>query len=85
MQASLPCFPFYLNDITFKQFKRFAIMNIVAMHISFLSPPIAYAIFYLKDIAPPEDRTMHIYRGCTVCVNKGLSDNMIWRHLPYLK
>ncbi len=41
----------------------FAMMNIVVMQVSFLSPPFAYAIFYLKGIAPPEVRTMDIYRG----------------------
>jgi tripartite ATP-independent transporter DctM subunit len=41
----------------------FAMMVIVVMQTSFLSPPFAYAIFYLKGIAPPEIKTSHIYRG----------------------
>lgn len=41
----------------------FAIMNIVVMQTSFLTPPFAYSIFYLKGIAPPEMNLMHIYKG----------------------
>lgn len=41
----------------------FAMMVIVVMQTSFLTPPFAYAIFYLKGIAPPEVETKHIYRG----------------------
>lgn len=41
----------------------FAMMFIVVMQTSFLTPPFAYAIFYLKGIAPPEVKTTHIYRG----------------------
>ncbi len=41
----------------------FAMMFIVVMQTSFLTPPFAYAIFYLKGIAPPEVTTGHIYRG----------------------
>ncbi len=41
----------------------FAMMFIVVMQTSFLTPPFAYAIFYLKGIAPPEVTTGDIYRG----------------------
>lgn len=41
----------------------FAIMNIVVLQTSFLSPPFAYTIFYLKGIAPPEVELSDIYRG----------------------
>ncbi len=41
----------------------FAMMVMVVMQTSFLSPPFAYAIFYLKGIAPPEIATWDIYRG----------------------
>ncbi len=41
----------------------FAMMIIVIMQTSFLTPPFAYAIFYLKGIAPPEVKTVDIYRG----------------------
>lgn len=41
----------------------FSLMNIVVMQTSFLTPPFAYSIFYLKGIAPPEMTLAHIYRG----------------------
>ncbi len=41
----------------------FAMMNIVLMQTSFMTPPFAYAIFYVKGIAPPEVKTWDIYRG----------------------
>lgn len=41
----------------------FAMMNIVILQTSFLSPPFAYTIFYLKGIAPPEISLSNIYRG----------------------
>ncbi len=41
----------------------FAMMNIVVMQTSFLTPPFAYSIFYLKGVAPPEVKLHHIYRG----------------------
>lgn len=41
----------------------FALMNIVVLQTSFLSPPFAYTIFYLKGIAPPEVTLGHIYKG----------------------
>jgi len=41
----------------------FAMMFIVVMQTSFLTPPFAYAIFYLKGIAPPEVKTSDIYKG----------------------
>ena len=30
---------------------------------SFLTPPFGFALFYLKGVAPPEIKTLHIYRG----------------------
>jgi TRAP-type mannitol/chloroaromatic compound transport system permease large subunit len=41
----------------------FALMNIVVLQTSFLTPPFAYTIFYLKGVAPPEVTLNHIYRG----------------------
>ena len=43
----------------------FAMMIIVNLQMSFLSPPLAYAIFYLKGVTTPEMGidTMHIIRG----------------------
>lgn len=41
----------------------FSMLVIVTMQTSFLTPPFAYTIFYLKGIAPPEVTTLDIYRG----------------------
>lgn len=39
------------------------IMIAVNLQTSFLTPPLGYALFYLRSVAPPEVTTMHIYRG----------------------
>ncbi len=41
----------------------FAILVCVNLQVSYLSPPFAYSIFYLKGVAPPEVELRHIYRG----------------------
>jgi TRAP-type mannitol/chloroaromatic compound transport system permease large subunit len=41
----------------------FGILVCVNMNISLLTPPYAYSIFYLKQVAPPEVTLMDIYRG----------------------
>lgn len=41
----------------------FATLIAVNLQMSFLTPPFAFAIFYLKGIAPPEVRTSDIIRG----------------------
>jgi len=41
----------------------FAMLVMINLQISFLTPPFAYSIFYLKGITPPEVTTGHIYRG----------------------
>lgn len=41
----------------------FAIVVCVTLQTSFLSPPFAYAIFYLKGVAPPEVEVGDIMRG----------------------
>jgi len=41
----------------------FAMLVIMTLQTSYLTPPFATAIFYLKGIAPPEVKTTDIYRG----------------------
>lgn len=41
----------------------FGLLICVNLQMSFLTPPFAYAIFFLKGIAPPEVTTPDIYRG----------------------
>ncbi|MBZ8132686.1 TRAP transporter large permease subunit [Afifella sp. IM 167] len=39
------------------------IMMAMNLQTSFLTPPFGFALFYLRGVAPPEIRTMDIYRG----------------------
>jgi tripartite ATP-independent transporter DctM subunit len=39
------------------------VMIAINLQTSFLTPPLGYALFYLRSVAPPEVTTMHIYRG----------------------
>ncbi|MFU8770164.1 MAG: TRAP transporter large permease subunit, partial [Desulfotignum sp.] len=41
----------------------FAVLVMLNLQISFLTPPFAYSIFYLKGITPPDVKTTDIYRG----------------------
>ena len=41
----------------------FAVLIAVNLQASFLTPPFGFALFYLKGVAPPEIRTIDIYRG----------------------
>ena len=39
------------------------VMMAVNLQTSFLTPPFGFALFYLRGVAPPEVKTMEIYRG----------------------
>jgi tripartite ATP-independent transporter DctM subunit len=41
----------------------FAIVIAMNLQTSFLTPPFGFSLFYLKGVAPPEMRTVDIYRG----------------------
>ena len=41
----------------------YAILVAMNLQTSFLTPPFGFSLFYLKGVAPPEMRTMDIYRG----------------------
>ncbi len=41
----------------------FMILFAVCLQTSFLTPPVGFALFYLKGVAPPEVSVAHIYRG----------------------
>jgi tripartite ATP-independent transporter DctM subunit len=43
----------------------FAILIAMNLQTSFLTPPFGFSLFYLKGVAPPEIRTVDIYRGVT--------------------
>ncbi len=41
----------------------FAILVAISLQTSFLTPPVGFAIFYLKGVAPPEVNLLDIYKG----------------------
>ncbi|MCP5039060.1 MAG: TRAP transporter large permease subunit [Rhodobacteraceae bacterium] len=41
----------------------FAILVAVTLQTSFLTPPVGFALFYLKGVCPPDINLGHIYRG----------------------
>ena len=55
-------FPFYALDPG--QIKIwFSICFLIMIQTSYLTPPMAPAIFYLRGISPPEITLMHMYKG----------------------
>jgi len=48
----------------------FMILFAVCLQTSFLTPPVGFALFYLKGVAPPEVNVRHIYRGVApfICI-----------------
>ncbi|MCW5770178.1 MAG: TRAP transporter large permease subunit [Rhodospirillaceae bacterium] len=49
------------------------VMMAVNLQTSFLTPPFGFALFYLRGVAPPEIRTVDIYRGAIPFVIMQLS------------
>ena len=41
----------------------FCILFLIVIQTSYLTPPMAPAIFYLRGISPPEIRLVHMYKG----------------------
>jgi len=41
----------------------FCVLFLIILQTSYLSPPMAPSIFYLRAIAPPEIKLIHMYRG----------------------
>lgn len=41
----------------------FTILIAVCLQTSFLTPPVGFALFYLKGVSPPSITIMHLYRG----------------------
>ena len=41
----------------------FLVLMALNLQTSFLTPPFGFALFYLKGVAPPEVKTVSIYRG----------------------
>jgi tripartite ATP-independent transporter DctM subunit len=62
----------------------FAVMVMVNLQISFLTPPFAYSIFYLKGITPPEIQTTDIYRGVLPFVGMQILALLLCVVFPFL-
>jgi len=62
----------------------FTVMFAVCLQTSFLTPPVGFAIFYLKGVAPPEISVATIYRGVVpyiVIQLVGLTVIFLWKDL----
>ena len=57
--------PIFLPVVTALGFDPlwFALLVCLNLQMSFLTPPFAYAIFFVKGASPPEVTTWDIYRG----------------------
>nr|WP_319383732.1 TRAP transporter large permease subunit [uncultured Roseibium sp.] len=62
----------------------FAILVAVTLQTSFLTPPVGFALFYLKGVCPPGVTLAHIYRGVVPFVILQLIGLMIVFYFPAL-
>ncbi len=62
----------------------FTILVAVCLQTSFLTPPVGFALFYLKGVAPPGVELRHLYRGIVPFVAiqlAGLAALFLWPEL----
>ncbi len=62
----------------------FTMLVAVCLQTSFLTPPVGFALFYLKGVAPPEIELPHLYRGIVPFVLLqlvGLAALFLWPEL----
>ncbi len=62
----------------------FAILVAVTLQTSFLTPPVGFALFYLKGVCPPEISLGHIYKGIIPFVGLQLLGLIIVFKFPQL-
>ncbi len=62
----------------------FAILVAVTLQTSFLTPPVGFALFYLKGVCPPSVSLAHIYRGIIPFVLLQLAGLLIVFQLPWI-
>jgi TRAP-type mannitol/chloroaromatic compound transport system permease large subunit len=62
----------------------FAILVAVTLQTSFLTPPVGFALFYLKGVCPPGVTLAHIYRGVIPFVLLQLFGLFIVFEFPWL-
>lgn len=79
-------FPIFLPIATKLGFAEVWFITMVAVNLqaSFLTPPVGYALFYLKGTVPPEIRLGHIYRGVLPFVVMQLISIVILSSFPAL-
>ena len=51
------------NVVSNPELLWFVILVAVTLQTSFLTPPVGFALFYLKGVCPPEIKLIHIYKG----------------------
>jgi len=57
-------------------------MMAINLQTSFLTPPFGFALFYLRGVAPPEVRTVEIYKGIIPFVIIQLLALIVLWHMP---
>lgn len=62
----------------------FVILVAVTLQTSFLTPPVGFALFYLKGVCPPEIKLGHIYKGVVPFVLLQLTGLALVFFLPWL-
>ena len=62
----------------------FAILVAISLQTSFLTPPVGFAIFYLKGVSPPEIKLMDIYKGVIPFIILQLTGLFIVMMWPWL-
>jgi TRAP-type mannitol/chloroaromatic compound transport system permease large subunit len=56
----------------------------VNLQTSFLTPPFGFSLFFLRGVAPPEGRTVDIYRGVVPFVALQLVGLALTIAVPFL-
>ncbi|MCP4020621.1 MAG: TRAP transporter large permease subunit, partial [Desulfobacteraceae bacterium] len=62
----------------------FAILVAISLQTSFLTPPVGFAIFYLKGVSPPEIKLADIYKGVIPFIILQLTGLFIVMAWPWL-
>eukprot|EP01022_Parablepharisma_sp_SALTPOND_P014434 TRINITY_DN1956_c1_g4_i2.p3 TRINITY_DN1956_c1_g4~~TRINITY_DN1956_c1_g4_i2.p3 ORF type:complete len:290 (+),score=104.50 TRINITY_DN1956_c1_g4_i2:3-872(+) len=62
----------------------FAVLIAVTLQTSFLSPPVGFALFYLKGICPPVVNLGHIYKGVVPFIILQLIGMLVIAYWPQL-
>ncbi len=62
----------------------FVILVAVTLQTSFLTPPVGFALFYLKGVCPPEIKLGHIYKGVVPFVLLQLTGLALVFLMPWL-